>query len=121
MPLEPIIVVGNRQSYLSIDKYGRLRLNSAAKAELKVSAYQYVVTSVDVDLKRIGIAKQELAKAANATAAKVDKRGYVSGVGKHIARKLALNLADAPFMFEDVGFVDYNGVRWRAFDLVDER
>lgn len=118
MPFEPLQIDRLRQNIVSIDKYGRIRLSKAALIELKLSAYQYVVVSVDVDLKRIGLAKQELAKAANATPVKVDRRGYATRIGREIARKLALKLDDAPFRFEYIGFVDDGGVRWLAYELV---
>ena len=118
MPLEPIVV--HRQSrgiVVTIDKSARLRLSSGALRELKWLPYQLVVCSVDPEFKRIGLARQELAKVPIATPAKIDKRGYVYKLGKGIVDKLALNIADAPFTFEYVGPVDDGGTRWYAFDL----
>jgi hypothetical protein len=62
---------------ITLDNLYRLRVSAAAMRELKLAPYQYVVISVDVENKRIGIAKQELAKVANASAVKIDKRGYL--------------------------------------------
>lgn len=117
MPFEPIVINNRSISYITIDKFGRLRINKLAMQTLKLEPHQYIVTSVDVDLKRIGIAKQELSRVPNASIAKVDRRGQVSGVGKRIAEKLSLNLDQAPFFFNDIGWVDEAGVRWRAFEL----
>jgi hypothetical protein len=86
--------------------------------ELKLSTYQYVVISVDVENKRIGLAKQELAKVPNASAVKVDKRGYLgTKAGKEIIAKLALGADMLPAKFADIGWEDQNGVRWRGFEL----
>jgi hypothetical protein len=84
--------------------------------ELKLSPYQYVVVSVDVENKRIGIAKQELAKVPNASGVKIDKRGYLgTKAGKEVVRKLALSVGNLPIKFSDIGFVDEAGTRWRGF------
>lgn len=119
MAFEPITYASRRQPTVTIDKYARLRISSAAMRELKWAPYQLVVCSVDVDLKRVGLARQELAKVPNASPAKIDKRGYVSGLGRGIADKLALDLKNAPFTFEYAGPVDEPGVRWYAFDLAE--
>lgn len=118
MPFEPIQLTRNNGASITLDKMRRLRLSSGAKSELKLAPYQHVVLSVDVDLKRVGIAKQELAKVPNASAIKLDKRGYLgTASGKMVASKLALTDADLPAVFTDVGWVDHNGVRWRGFEL----
>src|SRR5690606_29738147 len=109
-----------RHPTITIDKYGRIRISKAALNELGWRPYQLVVCSVDADYMRIGLARQELAKVPNATPAKIDKRGYIHGLGKGIVDKLALNLADAPFKFEYVGPVDELHTRWYAFQLVAE-
>lgn len=62
MPFEPLQISPSGASALSLDKFYRLRLSSAAMRELKLSAYQYVVISVDVENKRIGLAKQSDSK-----------------------------------------------------------
>lgn len=119
MPFEPLKLESSRASALTIDKYRRLLISSAAKTELKLSAYQYVVISVDVENKRIGVCKQELAKIPNASAVKLDKRGYFgTKAGKEIVRKLMLTEDDLPAKFVDIGWVDSDGTRWRAFEIV---
>lgn len=120
MALEPIKVAYTRHPTITIDNQARIRISRAALNELGWQPYQLVVSSVDVDLKRVGLARQELAKVPNATPAKIDKRGYIHGLGKGIVDKLALNLADAPFKFEYVGPVDELHTRWYAFQLVAE-
>lgn len=117
MPFEPIKIAGTTLPTITIDKYHRLRITRAAMRELKWQPFQQVVVSVDVDLKRIGLARQELAKVPNATPAQINKRGYVSRLGRSIVAKLALDLKDAPFTFEYAGPVDEGGTRWHAFDL----
>jgi hypothetical protein len=92
MAFEPLKLTSRGGSAITLDKFYRLRVSSEAMRELKLSAYQYVVISVDVENKRIGIAKQELAKVPNASAVKVDKRGYLGiKAGKEVMRKLALS------------------------------
>jgi hypothetical protein len=118
MPLEPLKLPTHGGSSLTLDVLQRLRISSAALRELKLSAYQYVVISVDVENKRIGLAKQELAKVPNASAVKVDKRGYLGvKTGKEVASKLALKSESLPAKFADIGWIDENGVRWRVFEL----
>jgi hypothetical protein len=119
MPLEPLKLPTHGGSSLTLDVLQRLRISSAALRELKLSAYQYVVISVDVENKRIGLAKQELAKVPNASAVKVDKRGYLGvKAGKEVASKLALKSEALPAKFADIGWIDENGVRWRVFELI---
>jgi hypothetical protein len=119
MPFQPLTLTTHGGSSLTIDNQHRLRVSSAAMRELKLSAYQYVVVSVDVENKRIGLAKQELAKVANASAVKVDKRGYLgTKAGKEIIAKLALGDGDLPAKFTDIGNFDEGTVYWRAFELI---
>ncbi|WP_141431921.1 hypothetical protein [Bacillus sp. 03113] len=121
MPFEPLKLASRGDSALTIDKYYRLGVSSTAKRELKLSAYQYVVISVDVENKRLGLVKQELAKVPNATAVKLDKRGYLGAkAGKEIASKLALTGDMLPVKFKDIGWEDQNGVRWRGFELAKD-
>jgi hypothetical protein len=121
MPFEPLQIAKHGANSLSLDKFYRLRLSSAAMRELKLTAYQHVVLSVDVENKRVGLAKQELAKVPNATAVKPDKRGYLAiTAGKQVAAKLGLTDADLPLRFEYVGFVDDSGVRWSAYELTKD-
>jgi hypothetical protein len=121
MPFEPLKLQTHGGSSLTIDNQHRLRVSSAAMRELKLSAYQYVIISVDVENKRIGLAKQELAKVPNASAVKVDKRGYLgTKAGKEIIAKLALTKEMIPAKFPYIGFVDENGVRWSGFELTAE-
>jgi hypothetical protein len=121
MPFLPLTLTTHGGSSLTIDVQHRLRVSSAAMRELKLSAYQYVVVSVDVENKRVGLAKQELAKVPNASAVKVDKRGYLgTKAGKEIIAKLALTNENLPAKFADIGWEDQNGVRWRAFELLTD-
>jgi hypothetical protein len=71
MPFEPLSFERHGGCKMTVDALKRLRLNSAAMRELKLTAHQYVVMVIDVDLKRIGVAKQELAKAPGANAIKI--------------------------------------------------
>lgn len=120
MPFEPLSLSTHGGSSLTLDNQHRLRVSSAAMRELKLSAYQYVIISVDVENKRIGLAKQELAKVPNASAVKVDKRGYLgTKAGKEVMRKLALTTENLPAKFADIGWEDQNGVRWRGFQISD--
>jgi hypothetical protein len=120
MPFEPLKLTTHGGSSLTIDVYHRLRVSRAAMTELKLSAYQYVVISVDVENKRIGLAKQELAKVPNASAVKIDKRGYLgTKAGKEIIKKLALSSGDLPIKFTDIGNFDEGTVYWRAFQLAE--
>jgi hypothetical protein len=118
---EPLKLQTHGGSSLTIDVLHRLRVSRAAMTELKLSAYQYVVISVDVENKRIGVAKQELAKVPNASAVKIDKRGYLgTKAGKEVVRKLAIGSDVLPIKFADIGFVDEAGTRWRGFELTAE-
>jgi hypothetical protein len=120
MPFEPLKLQTHGGSSLTIDVYHRLRVSRAAMTELKLAPYQYVVISVDVENKRLGIAKQELAKVPNASAVKIDKRGYLgTKAGKEVVKKLAIASDVLPIKFSDIGFVDENGVRWRAFQATE--
>lgn len=115
---EPLKLQTHGGSSLTIDVQRRLRVSRAAMTELKLSAYQYVVISVNVENKRIGLARQELAKVPNASAVKIDKRGYLgTKAGKEIVAKIALTASDLPAKFADIGFEDQDGVRWRAFEI----
>jgi hypothetical protein len=118
MPFQPLKLNRRSQSAVTLDKQLRLRLSSAAMSELKLAPYQYVVISVDVENKRLGLAKQELAKVPNATALKIDKRGYLgTAAGKQVAEKLALGADSLPAVFSDIGNLDEAGTYWRAFEL----
>lgn len=118
MPFEPIKIARHSASAITLDVQHRLRISAEAMRELKASPYQYVVISIDVENKRIGVAKQELAKVPNASAIKIDKRGYLGvASGKHVADKLGINQHDLPLRFDDIGWEDADGVRWRAFEI----
>jgi hypothetical protein len=118
MPFEPLKLSTHGGSSLTIDNLMRLRVSRAAMREMKLSAYQYVVISVDVENKRLGLAKQELAKVPNASAVKIDKRGYLgTKAGKEVLRKLALSAGDLPAKFTDIGNFDDGGTYWRAFQI----
>jgi hypothetical protein len=118
LPFEPLKLQTHGGSSLTIDVLHRLRVSRAAMTELKLNAYQYVVISVDVENKRIGIAKMELAKVPNASAVKIDKRGYLgTKAGKEVVKKLALSSGDLPIKFADIGNFDEGTIYWRAFEL----
>jgi hypothetical protein len=117
---EPLKLARHGGASVTLDKLYRLRVSAEAMRELKLAPYQYVIISVDVENKRIGIAKQELAKVANASAVKIDKRGYLGvKAGKEISSKLAIVDADLPLRFTDIGQIDEGTVFWRAFELTE--
>jgi hypothetical protein len=119
MPFEPLKLQTHGGSSLTIDVLHRLRVSRAAMTELKLAPYQYVVISVDVENKRIGVAKMELAKVPGATAIKLDKRGYLgTKAGREVMRKLALADDVLPIKFADIGQIDEGTVYWRAFELI---
>jgi hypothetical protein len=117
VPFEPIQIARRSASAVTLDNQRRLRISAEAMRELKVSPYQYVVISIDVENKRIGVAKQELAKVPNASAIKIDKRGYLGvASGKQVADKLGLTADMLPLRFDFIGYIDENGVRWSGFE-----
>jgi hypothetical protein len=106
--------------FLTLDSQRRLALSAAFREELAIKGVSaWIVVSYDVKTKTIGIVKQDVEKVPNAHAFKVDQRGYISAGGP-IMDKLGLSVDGAPYRFEDIGFIDEGGVRWRAFRLVDE-
>ncbi|MDQ0154938.1 hypothetical protein [Robertmurraya andreesenii] len=118
MPFEPLSVASRGDNAVTIDKYRRLRLSSAAIKTLAVTQFTPVVVSVDVENKRIGIVKQELAKVPNASTVRPDKRGYLgTAIGKKVCDKLALTDADLPVKFVYVGKVDDGPTFWHTFEL----
>ena len=118
MPVEPLKLTRHGGAAITLDVQYRLRISAEAMRELKLSPYQYVIISVDVENKRLGLVKQELAKLPNASAIKIDKRGYLGvKAGKEVTSKLAIVDADLPLKFEDIGWIDSDGIRWRAFEL----
>jgi hypothetical protein len=120
MPFEPLKLKRHGGVSVTLDIQYRLRVSAEAMRELKLSPYQYVVISVDVENKRLGICKQELAKLPNASAVKIDKRGYLGvKAGKELASKLAIIDADLPMRFIDIGNFDEGGTYWRAFELTE--
>lgn len=117
MPFEPIQISPRGNTALTIDKFRRLRLSSSALRELAITQFTPVIVSVDVENKRIGIVKQELAKVPNASVVKPDKRGYLGvATGKMVVDKLAMTDDDLPARFNYVGKVDEGPVFWHAFE-----
>jgi hypothetical protein len=119
VPLTPISA-GERQgaAFLAIDKQKRLSFSRQLMRELRLSGgLQTVVLAVDPEFKRIGVQRQDLAKVANVTAYKVDKRGYTAG--RNVLSKLAIPDTALPIRFIDVGFEDQQDGRWRVFELKD--
>ncbi len=120
MPFEPIKISPRGPTALTIDKFRRLRLSSSALSELAITQFTPVVVSVDVENKRIGIVKQELAKVPNASVVKPDKRGYLgTATGKRVVDKLAMTDDDLPAKFTYVGRVDEGSVFWQTFQLTE--
>lgn len=119
MAFEPLKIEGRRgQVALTIDKFRRLRLSSAALKELAITTFTPVVVSVDVDNMRLGFVKQELYKVPNASVIRPDKRGYLgTSVGRMVIDKLALSIDDLPAKFEYIGKVDDGPTIWHTFEL----
>jgi hypothetical protein len=119
MPFEPIQTASRGGTSLTIDKINRIRLSSSALKELALTTFTPVIVSVDVENKRIGVVKNELAKIPKATVVRPDKRGYLGiAAGKQVVSKLALTDADLPAKFEYVGKVDEGSVFWHSFELI---
>jgi hypothetical protein len=88
------------------------------RKELALTQFTPVIISVDVENKRVGVVKQDLAKVPNASTVKPDKRGYLGvAAGKQVVSKLALADAELPLKFEYVGKVDEGSVFWHTFEL----
>jgi hypothetical protein len=119
MPFEPIQIASRGGVSVTIDKMRRIRLSSSALKELALTTFTPVIISVDVENKRIGVVKNELAKIPNATVVRPDKRGYLGiATGKQAVSKLALTDTDLPAKFTYVGKVDEGSVFWHSFALV---
>lgn len=117
MPFEPL-KLSSFSASLTIDKVYRLRVSSSALRALAMTQFTPVVVSVDVENKRVGLVKQELAKVPNAATVRPDKRGYLGvKAGKMVADKLALSADDLPAKFEYVGKIDEGAVFWHGFEL----
>ncbi|AYA77355.1 hypothetical protein DOE78_18930 [Bacillus sp. Y1] len=118
MPFEPIQLTRNNGASITLDKMRRLRLSSGAKSELKLAPYQHVYVSVDVENKRIGVVRMDVAKLPGHAAIKMDKRGYLgTASGKAVASKLALTDEDLPAVFSFIGKTDEGGAYWATFEL----
>lgn len=118
MPFEPLQLSRHGGISVTIDKLRRIRLSSAARKELAVTPFTPVIISVDVENKRIGVVKSDLAKIPNASVVRPDKRGYLGiAAGKQVVDKLALTDADLPAKFAYVGKVDEGSVFWHSFGL----
>jgi hypothetical protein len=121
MPFEPIQVTSRGGISVTIDKMRRIRLSSSALKEMALTTFTPVIVSVDVENKRIGVVKNELAKIQKATVVRPDKRGYLGiATGKQVVNKLALNDADLPAKFTYVGKIDEGSVFWHSFELTAE-
>jgi hypothetical protein len=121
MPFEPIQLSRHGGVSLTIDKFRRIRLSSAARKELALTNFTPIIVSIDAENKRVGVVKQELAKLPKASVLRHDKRGYLGiATGKQVVSKLALTDADLPAKFEYVGKVDEGSVFWHSFDLIAE-
>jgi hypothetical protein len=118
LPFVPLQIARHGGISLTIDKLKRIRLSSSARKELALTNFTPVIVSVDVENKRLGVVKQDLAKIPNASVVRPDKRGYLGiAVGKMTVDKLALTDADLPAKFEYVGKVDEGSVFWHSFEL----
>jgi hypothetical protein len=121
LPFEPIQAASRGGTSLTIDKIGRIRLSSSALREMALTTFTPVIVSVDVENKRIGVIKQDLAKIPKASVVRPDKRGYLGiATGKQVIDKLALTDGDLPAKFEYVGKVDEGSVFWHSFELIAE-
>jgi hypothetical protein len=119
LPFEPIQLSRHGGISLTIDKFRRIRLSSAARKELALTTFTPIIVSIDAENKRIGVVKSELAKIPNASVLRPDKRGYLGvATGKQVVSKLALTDADLPAKFTYVGKVDEGSVFWHSFELV---
>jgi hypothetical protein len=119
MPFEPIQATSRGGVSLTIDKINRIRLSSSALKEMALTTFTPVIVSVDVENKRIGVVKQELAKIPKATVVRPDKRGYLGiATGKQVVSKLALTDADLPAKFVYVGKIDEGNIYWHSFEIV---
>ena len=119
MPFTPLNFGGRGDIAMTIDVSMRLRFSAKAVKELALTQFTPVVVSVDVENKRLGIAKQELAKVPNATTVRPDKRNYLgTKAGKDVCAKLALTEADLPATFKYLGTIDEGTIYWHAFELV---
>ena len=119
MAFQPLQIARQGVISLTIDKNHRIRLSSSALKDLAITAFTPVIVSVDVENKRIGIVKSDLAKIPNASTVRSDKRGYLGvAAGKLAISKLALADADLPAKFNYVGKVDEGSVFWHTFELV---
>ncbi|MDR7001583.1 hypothetical protein [Neobacillus niacini] len=119
MPFEPLQIARRGGKSLTIDKHHRIRLSAIMRKELALTQFTPVIISVDVENKRVGVVKQDLAKVPNASVVRPDKRGYLGvAAGKQVVSKLALADADLPLKFEYVGKVDEGSVFWHSFELV---
>ena len=120
MPFEPIQITRHGGVSLTIDKMRRIRLSSSALKELAITPFTPVVVSVDVENRRIGVVKQDIAKVPNASVVRPDKRGYLGiATGKRVIEKLALTDDDLPAKFTYVGKVDEGSVFWHTFELAE--
>ncbi|QVY62973.1 hypothetical protein [Cytobacillus gottheilii] len=116
MPFQPLHIPRAPMPTVTLDKALRLSLGRGTIVALNISPSDYVVVSVDVENKRLGIAKQELAKVPGATAVKMDKRGYLgTAIGRLVASKLGMSESDLPIRFVSDGQVDEGTVHWHAF------
>ncbi|KQL18838.1 hypothetical protein [Cytobacillus solani] len=121
MAFEPLNLSSRGDASLTIDKFYRLRVSASALRDLAITQFTPVVVSVDVENKRVGLVKQDLAKVPNAKTVRPDKRGYLGvKAGKMVADKLALSADDLPARFEHVGRVDEGAVFWNAFELAKD-
>jgi hypothetical protein len=121
MPFVPLQIARHGGVSLTIDKFRRIRISSAARKELALTTFTPIIVSIDAENKRIGVVKSELAKIPNASVLRHDKRGYLGiATGKQVIDKLALTDADLPAKFEYVGKVDEGSVFWHTFELTAE-
>jgi hypothetical protein len=119
LPFEPIQLSRHGGVSLTIDKFRRIRISSAARKELALTTFTPIIVSIDAENKRVGVVKQELAKLPKASALRHDKRGYLGiATGKQVIDKLALTDADLPAKFEYVGKVDEGSIYWHSFELI---
>lgn len=119
MPFEIINYDGSRRGgkFVTIDKFKRLCLSSALRKELSVNGTTfYAYISYDKENHRIGLVKQELARAINdVKPAKFDKRGYTSAKPILIDAGLSESRLPIRFVYDgDYHDGEYN-TKWLTF------
>lgn len=119
MAFEPVNIKTPRgESFITIDKYERIVLSTAARKQLGISDLMSPWISVwyDKETHRIAIQKEELVKFAPAeTKVKVGKRGYFHAKG--LVESAAIDKTRLPVRYYFDGTVSIQGHSFLAFKL----